>query len=126
VADYNNALRLDPDRASTHRYLAWLRAACPDPALRDGPIAFGNASRAYQLSDRKDWSYVDTLAAAYAESGDFKQAVVWETKALELAKDEKSKQACLEHLELYKAKKPYRDEPRVAAVSTAARPQSEE
>jgi serine/threonine-protein kinase len=79
--------------------------------LRDGDLAFGNANRAYQLSGGKEWSYSDTLAAAYAESGDFKQAVAWETKAIDLAKDEASKKQCRARLERYQARKPYRDEP---------------
>jgi tetratricopeptide (TPR) repeat protein len=112
LEDYSKALRLYSGLASAYRHLAWLRATCPDQELRDGALAFGNASRAYQLSGGKEWSYSDTLAAAYAESGDFKQAVAWETKAIELAKDAASKQACRARLELYKSRKPYRDEPK--------------
>ena len=60
---------------------------------------------------------MDTLAAAYAESGDFEQASQWQEKAVTLmAGDkratEKAKEALRSHLELYKAKKPCREEPK--------------
>jgi hypothetical protein len=55
------------------------------------------------------WNHVDTLAAAYAEAGDFPNAVKWEEKAIELAPD-KSQGKLRAHLDLFKADKPYREE----------------
>ena len=52
---------------------------------------------------------LDTLAAAYAESGDFDSAVKWETKAIELETDANEKAEYGERLELYQDKKPFRE-----------------
>ena len=52
---------------------------------------------------------LDTLAAAYAGSGQFVEAVRWQTKAVELA-PAGAKVHAQSRLELYQAGKPYRDE----------------
>ena len=51
---------------------------------------------------------IDTLAAAYAEVGDFASALKWQTKALELETDAKNKEEYVARLKLYQEKKPYR------------------
>ncbi len=55
---------------------------------------------------------MDTLAAAYAESGDFEQAKRWQAKAIEVAPDGKDKQEMRGRLELYKQGKTYREVPK--------------
>jgi hypothetical protein len=52
----------------------------------------------------------DTLAAAYAESGDFAKAQEWQTKAIEFV-PQKVKPEYLARLELYKQGKPYHAPP---------------
>jgi Flp pilus assembly protein TadD len=110
VADFSHAVKLDPKNANSCNALAWLQATCPDQRYRDGKNAVVNALRAVQLSGGKNGEYTDTLAAAYAESGDFAKAREWETKAISLAVDEKKKQGFRSRLELYKQSKPYRIE----------------
>jgi hypothetical protein len=73
--------------------------------------AVDDATKACELSEWKTPAYLDTLGAAYANSGDFDSAVKWETKARDLA-PEKDKSACQSRLDLYKAHKPYREEPK--------------
>lgn len=51
--------------------LAWLRATCPDQSLRESGEALSLARRACELSDWGEANKIDTLAAAYAETGDF-------------------------------------------------------
>jgi tetratricopeptide (TPR) repeat protein len=53
---------------------------------------------------------IETLAAAYAESGDFDEAVKYQQKALELRGDDAdSSNAVRQRLQLYQGKQPYRD-----------------
>jgi hypothetical protein len=60
------------------------------------------------LSQGKDAHVADTLAAAYAEAGDFMTAVEWQEKAQALYADPADKQKGAERLALYRDRKPYR------------------
>ena len=84
--DFNEAIRLNPDDVATLDNLAWLHATCPEAKYRDGKKAVENASKAYQLDGGKHWGYCDTLAAAYAESGDFDKAKEWASKAIDIGR----------------------------------------
>ena len=110
LSDCNEAVKLDPKNAEAVNSLAWLEATCPDERYRDGKNAVANALYAVQLCGGKDAECADTLAAAYAQSGDFAKAREWETKAIGLTVDEKRKQEYRLRLELYKRGKPYRME----------------
>ena len=115
IDDFNQAVTLNPKLAAAYRDLAWLHATCPNEKYRDGKKAFENARKAYQLSGGKEWSYLVTFAAAYAESGHFNKAKFWETKAIEMATTDKSakdkdKAETRSRLELYKQGKPYHEE----------------
>jgi len=109
--DLNEAIRLDPDGAlpfDTLNAKAWLRATCRDERFRDGAEAVELATRACECSGWENAMILDTLAAAYAELGDFYQAVEWQTKAVQMA-DPFSLPGMQERLELFRAKKPYRE-----------------
>jgi tetratricopeptide (TPR) repeat protein len=111
VADFQTALRLDADNADAHAGLAWLLATCPDAMLRDGRKALEHARKACELTGWKEPVHLDRLAAAYAETGDFKEAVKWLQQALAspgYPKDERDR--ARQRLKLYQAGKPYRDE----------------
>ena len=86
---------------------AWLYATCPDPAFRNGKQAVADATAACKIDSWDNWDYIDTLAAAYAETGDFKNAIKFEEKALRKAgrEDTKSAQA---RLALYQQQRPFR------------------
>jgi serine/threonine-protein kinase len=68
------------------------------------------ANKACQLNGGKNESYLDTLAAAYAEIGDFQQARQWQKKALAANTDEKRTRELRSRLDLYERNKPYREE----------------
>ena len=113
IADYTEAIRLDSKYAGSFNNLAWLHATCPDAKFRDGKKAVEYGKKAIDLSP--SWSKYDTLAAAYAEAGDFDMAVKEQTKAIELLKAEKEfdkdeLKKSEARLQLYRDKKPYREE----------------
>jgi tetratricopeptide (TPR) repeat protein len=109
LKDYAVAMKLDPSNPNAHDAAAWLRATCPDSAFRDGSRAVTNATSACILSAWSDWSNIDTLAAAYAELGDFNSATKWQNKAIELASDDSDRADMRLRLSLFKQGKPYRD-----------------
>ncbi len=117
LADHLAAHELDPDDAGTLNHLAWLRATCTLDEVRDGEAALRDATRACELTDYAAPGYLDTLAAAYAELGNFEDAVRWQEKAIKLVvADQRPEYET--RLELYKAGKPYRDEAEKPATGT--------
>jgi len=110
LADYEHAVKLVPTSAPAYGVLARFQATCPDAKYRDGRQAFLNARTAFDFTRGMDCSIVDTLAAACAECGDFKKAVEYQTKAIEMTSSEKNKEIFRSRLELYNTGKPYREE----------------
>jgi tetratricopeptide (TPR) repeat protein len=88
IAHYEKALKLKPDYVEALNELAWLRATCPEAALRDGTAAIELAQRANSLTGGKTPEMLDTLAAAYAEAGMFSKAAETVSKALDLARQQ--------------------------------------
>jgi tetratricopeptide (TPR) repeat protein len=111
LADYNEVVRLDPNDAGAFESRAWLWANCPLAKLRDGTKAVESATRACELTSWKHPSPIETLAAAYAEVGNFDKAVEFEQRALALEADPSAKKNFEDRLALYKDKKPYRQQP---------------
>jgi tetratricopeptide (TPR) repeat protein len=112
IAQYSEALRLEPDLPTALNNLAWIRAAHSEAKLRDGAEAVRLAERACRVTGYKQAVLVGTLAAAHAEAGRFDQAVAMakEARALALAAGqndlaEKDQQL----LELFKARQPYHE-----------------
>jgi len=103
IRDYERSLEINGDARGTLNNLAWLLATDPDPALRDGPRAVGLATRA--LSGGKNGAWLDTLAAAYAEAGDFPAAVLTEEEAVEVSRGRNA--SFLRRLELYRSGRSY-------------------
>jgi tetratricopeptide (TPR) repeat protein len=83
AADLTAALQLQPDNLAALSTQAWLLATCPDASLRNGPLAVQDATRACELTNWENPGFIDILAAACAEAGDFDNAVKWETQYLQ-------------------------------------------
>jgi len=110
MADLREAIRLQPDYVKAYNSLAWLLAVCPDPNVRNGAKAIEYAKKACELSGWKIPVYFDTLASAYAEAGDFDNAIKWENKSLASNASYATLERMGLRLSLYEQKKPYHEE----------------
>jgi Flp pilus assembly protein TadD len=97
------------------RQAAWVLATCPEAAVRNGSEAVALAVRAIQLPDGKDAGALDTLAAAYAETGRFAEAVSTARRALALVKPAEA-EAIKSRIALYEEGKPFRETRRPASL----------
>jgi Flp pilus assembly protein TadD len=84
AAAFRESLRMKPDSTEALNNLAWLLATCSDERVRDGAEAVRCAKEACKLTDFKEPVFMSTLAAAYAETGRFPQAISMAEKALRL------------------------------------------
>jgi tetratricopeptide (TPR) repeat protein len=111
LAHYRASLASQPDHPDTLSNLAWVLATCVDASLRDGTEALNLASRANRLSRGENPGALRALAAAYAETGRFDEAVEHARRALKLAQssgDEREVAALRTQLACYEADNPFR------------------
>jgi tetratricopeptide (TPR) repeat protein len=113
VGHLREAVRLKPDWLEAVNNLAWMLATAPESNVRNASEAIRLATDAIRLTDATNGAgAVDTLAAAYAESGQFAEAVKTAQRAAALAQssgDTNLAADILRRLELYRANQPYRD-----------------
>jgi tetratricopeptide (TPR) repeat protein len=107
LADLNEAIRLTPAFPNSYKNLAWLMATCPDPAYRDGALAVGHCRKAIELTGNKVVEWFAVLAAAYAEAGDFLEAIRWQSKCL-VESPSASRTDLESRLHLYESGQPFR------------------
>lgn len=109
IEDLHMAATSSPENAVYANALAWLLATCPDAKIHDGKEAVRFALKAVSID--RNAQYLDTLAAAQARKGDFKQAVETQQAALDLLRKDKALQETIKEfttrLSLYTAGKPY-------------------
>ena len=104
------AIQLLPNHPAVLNSLAWILATSPDPAIQDPAKALALAHRATDLTEERNAAVLDTLAAAYAATGQFDKAVTNVEKAITLAQQFQAEVMLSEfheRLELYKQSKPY-------------------
>jgi prepilin-type processing-associated H-X9-DG protein len=85
-ADAEQALKpikAQPTTVRAYDLLARLLATCPDDKARDGKRAVEYATTACERTEWKNPLYLDTLATAYAEAGQFDEAVRYQFRALD-------------------------------------------
>ncbi len=85
VADYEKAYKVEPEDSGLLNNFAWVLATSPNDKVRDGKRALEMATKACEKTDYKRPHILSTLAASYAETGDFENARKWSAKAVELA-----------------------------------------
>lgn len=111
IADYSESVRLSPASSEPYNSLARIWATCPDPKFRNGSRAIESATRACELDRWRNPRYLDTLAAANAEAGDFEAALRWQQKALDRTRSDSPERPGLkDRMALYKQGKPYRED----------------
>jgi tetratricopeptide (TPR) repeat protein len=109
---FQRVLELDPKSVDALGRLAWIHATHQNDALRNAGEALRLAQLACDLTGNRDALSVNTLAAAYAESGQFPKAIETAQKALDLANaygQSRITMVIQNLLELYKSGKPYRE-----------------
>ncbi len=108
IAAVETCLAEDSQCADALGAQAWMLATCPDDSLRDGQRALEAAQAAEKRSHAASFGWEKSLAAAYAELGQFDRAVEHAQNVLNLAPPVEQATA-QERLANYKAGRPYRD-----------------
>jgi protein O-mannosyl-transferase len=112
VEEWQKVLAIQPDNGNAMSNLAWVFAASPDQSLRDGPKAVELAEQALRLSGGRIPILFRTLAAAYAESGRFPEAIQTAQQGIELANSQGNPGLATElkgNIALYQERQPLRD-----------------
>jgi tetratricopeptide (TPR) repeat protein len=107
--DYAAALEIQPKDSGLLNNLAWLLATSPEEKVRDGKKSVELGTKACEETQFKEAHILSTLAAGYAEQGDFAAARKWIDKALEVAEGDEEKESLRKEQASYEAKKPWRE-----------------
>ena len=75
IAHYNQAIALAPEDPHSRSNLAWVLATSNDASIRDGAKAVELAQQAVSISGGRELLFFRALAAAYAETGRFSEAI---------------------------------------------------
>ena len=120
ITDLTRAVEINPDFALAYNQLAWIMAVCPGVEFRNGDKAVTLAQKAVKINP--ETSYMDTLAAAYAEAGQFEDAVKTQIEVINLLQSSGVKDEGTDYhnrLESYHARKPWRE--KLPEISLGAR-----
>ena len=113
VEEWQKVLAIQPDNGNATSNLAWVFATSPDQSVRNGPKAVQLAEQAVRISGGRIPILFRTLAAAYAESGRFSDAVQTAQQGIELANSLGNSGLATElqgNVALYQERQPLRDQ----------------
>jgi spermidine synthase len=116
IRHYSETLRLKPYYLDASNNLAWIYSAHGDPKFRNGEKAVKLAERICDISGRSDPALLDTLAAAYAETGRFEEARQTAREAADLAQSKGFELLATDingRIRLYQSNRPFREKPPV-------------
>jgi thiol-disulfide isomerase/thioredoxin len=86
IAEFEAALSVDPGNVEVSNNLAWQLSAGKDKSLRDGPRALQLAQFAAKATGFKHPAVLDTLAAALAQSGRYREALQTAQRGVDIAR----------------------------------------
>ena len=112
IQHYEKALEISPSSISTLTNLAWLLATSQDASVRNGPKAVQLAKQADRMVGGTNTLVLRTLAAAYAENGEFANAIRTAQSAMQLARmqgEDSLTTDLVEQIALYRLGMPLRD-----------------
>jgi protein O-mannosyl-transferase len=112
VEEWQKVLAIQPDNGNAMSNVAWVFATAPDDSLRNGVKAVELAQEAVRISGRRIPLLFRTLAAAYAETGEFSKAIQTAQEGAELANNQGNPGLATElqgNISLYQQQRPLRD-----------------
>ncbi len=112
IDSYQRALALDESLPRARRHLAWLLSTAPEEGLRNGVLGLELARVAAQETEYQNVDDLDLLAAAFAEAGQFPDAIETAERSAILAREAGNSRlaaAIEQRLTLYRAGKAYRE-----------------
>jgi tetratricopeptide (TPR) repeat protein len=126
IADLEVAITLKPDDTGVLNNLAWLLATSPVDELRDGARAIELATKACEATEWRQAHIISTLAAGYAEQGDFEAARKYSRQAIEAGGvDAQIAEQLRGELESYEANKPVRERQSMEDAELEEAPESD-
>jgi predicted Zn-dependent protease len=114
IKHYSEALRLKPYYEYAANNLAWIYSTHENPSFRNGEKAVKLAELICDMGGCSDPAMLDTLAAAYAETGRFQDALRTAREAVDLAElsgDENLAKEIKNRIRLYQSNRPFRENP---------------
>ncbi len=112
IEQWHETLAIQPENGNAKSNLAWVFATSPEETFRDGARAVQLAEQALKLSNSRNPIIFRTLAAAYAESGRFPEAIETARRGAELANSQGNAGLAADlqtNIVLYEAARPLRD-----------------
>jgi len=112
VEEWEKVLAIQPENGNAMSNLAWVFATSPDDSIRDAGKAVHLAQEAMRISNRRIPLLFRTLAAAYAEAGDFSKAIQTAQEGIEVANSQGNPNLATElqgNISLYQEQRPLRD-----------------
>ena len=119
LSDFERAILVEPDDPELLNNFAWLLATSPEDEVRNGERAIDLAKKASEATEYKKPHILSTLAAAYAESGDFASAREWSQKAVDM-NDPVHGEQLMQELKSYQEEKPWRERQTAEAADDGA------
>ena len=114
IVQWEATLAIKPNDGNAENNLAWVLATYPDATIRDGDRAVKLAEKASTLPGGQDPIVLRTLAAAYAEAGEFSKAIEIAQRAADSARARQNlslDETLQKEIALYRANSPYREVP---------------